>query len=719
MPREIRPSWCGLCHSRCGILLEIEDERVVGVRGNPDSPIGRGRICRRGRLMTDHIDHPDRLDHPLRRVGERGDARWQRVSWVEALDDIAGRLGTLRDRHGPETLAFSRGTARTYHWDARRFLNLFGSPNLTGANPICHCPSVVVETALMGAMPHGDLGRCACMVIWGSARSVSSPITIWAAIHGARKRGAKMIVVDPRRTREAEMADIWLPIRPGADVALMLGWIHVICEEGLWDEDFVQRWTVGFDALRARAQEYPPARVADLTWLPERDIVAAARMYATTAPAVITWGQGVDKLGPNTDAALHARAALRAITGNLDRPGGECFGAPEGHAPVVTPCQLELNHVLGAQQRQRQLGASEHPLFSFEGWERIHAGAEGMPAGYLPRSETAKTVTAHPNAVYRAILTGQPYPVKALIVQAANPVMTLADPERTLAALRSLDLLVVMDYYLTPTAALADYVLPAAATVERDDLWHRGPLLAALPRGIEPRHERRSDYEFWMELGRRMGQAEHWPWDDAEQVCDHRLAPLGISFQDLVEGGPRFAKPRVGRSREFGFATPSGKVELRSSLLPEFGGTALPEHRPLPEPSPEFPLLLITGSGFNPMYHSEQRQWAGARAEWPDPCVSLHPRTAAALGIQAGDWVRIETAVGAIRQRARFVDSLNPRIVGVQHGWWFPEREESDVAPFACLESNANVLVRDDANHCGSGTGAWQQTAIPCRLSAE
>lgn len=719
MALETRSTWCGLCHSRCGILLDLEDGRVVAVRGDPDSPVGRGRICRRGALITEHIDHPDRVNRPLRRSGARGAGHWEAVSWDEALDDIASRLAALRDAHGPQTLAFSRGTARTYHWDARRFLNLFGSPNLTGANPICHCPSVVVETALMGAMPHGDMARCACMVIWGSARSVSSPITIWGAIQGARRRGAKMIVVDPRRTREAAMADIWLPIRPGSDVALMLGWIHVICEEGLWDEEFIQRWTVGFDALRLHARSYTPARVADLCWLPEEDIVASARMYATTAPAVITWGQGVDKLGPNTDAALHARTALRAITGNLDRPGGECFGAPQAHAGVVSPCELELNHSLSAQQRALQLGAEQYPLFSFEGWERIHASAEGMPAGYLPRSESAKVVTAHPSAVYRAMLEDEPYPVKALIVQAANPVMTLADPERTLAALRRLELLVVMDYYLTPTAALADYVLPAASTVERDDLWHRGPLLAAQPRGIDPLHERRSDYELWMGLGRRLGQLAHWPWDNAEQVCDHRLAALGLSFRDLVQRGPMFAMPPVGRARELGFATPSGKVELQSSLLPQLGGTALPEHRALAEPDDSHPLLLITGSGFNPMYHSEQRQWPGARARWPDPCVSMHPDTAAACGIEEGSWVRIETASGAIRQRARLVESMHPRMVDAQHGWWFPERRESDEAPFDCLSSNANVLVRDDPEHCAPGTGAWQQTAIPCRILPE
>ncbi len=719
MATETRATWCGLCHARCGLELEVEDGRAVALRGDRAHPTNAGRTCERGRLLLEHLYHPDRLNHPLKRVGARGSGQWERVTWEQALDDVAARLGALRQEHGAETLAFTRGTYRTYHWDARRFMNLFGSPNITGANPICHCPSVCVESALMGGFVHGDLAHCACLVIWGSGRSVSSRVTDWHAIKAAQKRGARTIVVDPRRTTEAERADIWLPLRPGTDLALMLAWIHVICEEDLVDHDFVDHHTDGFGATREMARDVSPAVAAGITGLAEADIVRAARLYATTRPGVITWGQGVDKLGPSADGAIQARTALRAITGNLDVVGGERMGMSPLAARAVSEEALELNDALHPEQRALMLGGARHRLFGYGRWERVRDALERLPEGTLQPSPTGTVVTAHPSAVYGAMLHGAPYRVRALICQAANPVLTLADPKRTLEALSALELLVVMDCYLTPTAALADYVLPAASTVERDDLSVFGSGLIAHPRGLEPVQERRSDYELWMELGRRLGQAEHWPWESARQVCEHRLASTGITWDELAERRGVFDDPGVGRFREHGFGTPSGKVELYSSVLHSLGCNPLPRFRPPVDSDTEknYPLLLITGSSFNPMYHSEGRQWPTARKRCPDPTVTLHPDTAAAYHIAEGDWVRVESASGGIRQRAHLSDTVPVGVLDCQHGWWFPEREPGQQPPFGALESNVNVLCGDDLPHCAPGTGAWRQTGIPGRIS--
>jgi anaerobic selenocysteine-containing dehydrogenase len=298
--------------------------------------------------------------------------------------------------------------------------------------------------------------------------------------------------------------------------------------------------------------------------------------------------------------------------------------------------------------------------------------------------------------------------------------MTLADPHRTFEAFRALELLVVMDYYMTPTAAMADYVLPAAGTVERDDLVVSGSGCVACPRALDPLEERRSDYELWMELGRRLGQASHWPWDTAEEVCDHRLAPVGLDFGELKARRALFEDPPVGRSRELGFATASGKVELRSSLLEELGYDPLPAYVPVAEDdNDEFPLVLITGSGFEPMYHSEQRQWPSARRKCPDPLVSLHPDTAADIGVAEGDWVRVETALGAVRQKVHLTTAVHRRMADSQHGWWFPERDCLPDDPFGFLESNVNVLCRDTREHCSPATGSWKQTGIPCRIVLE
>jgi anaerobic selenocysteine-containing dehydrogenase len=490
--------------------------------------------------------------------------------------------------------------------------------------------------------------------------------------------------------------------------------LHVIVAEGLYDRAFVTDSTVGFADLRDRVREYAPARVAEITGVPEADIVAAARLYATTAPAVITWGFGVDKIGPNAQAAAHARAILRAVTGNLDVTGGESFGRAPALAGAVTDLEMENPGALAAEQRAKQIGAAQHPLMAYAGWEATAAAVARLPRDYVLPPPPSETIVAPPREVFAAMLTGRPYPVKALICQAANPLLTLADPRRTAAALAALDLLVVMDYYRTPTAQLADFVLPAACTVERDDLTVGDSACVAFPRALDPLAERRSDYELWMELGRRLDQGEHWPWDTVAQVCDHRLAPLGLTFADLVARRAVTAEVPVGRSRTLGFGTPSGKVEIRSSILGALRCGALPRHVPVPRPDAAFPLVLITGSNFAPMYHSEQRQWPTARAQHPEPRLAIHPATAAEHGIAAGDWVCIRTRHGAIRQRAHLDDRLRPDTVDAEHGWWFPERTDDPLR--GVFESNANVLCSDAPEESALATGGWMLSGLCCRV---
>jgi anaerobic selenocysteine-containing dehydrogenase len=381
---------------------------------------------------------------------------------------------------------------------------------------------------------------------------------------------------------------------------------------------------------------------------------------------------------------------------------------------------MEMNEALPAAQRSKLLGGDRYRLFSFEAWERVARQMSRFPESVLRPTETSEVVCAHPNAVFSAALTDEPYPVRAIISQAANPLITLADPARTVEALRALELLVVMDYYVTPTAALADYVLPAASTVERDDLVVSGSECIACPRALDPIEDRRSDYEFWMELGRRLDQASHWPWNTAEEVCDYRLAPIDLNFAQLKVQKSLFEDVPVGRSRELGFATASGKVELRSSMLEELGFDPLPGYSPADEVErDEFPLELITGNGFEPMYNSEQRQWPSARRKCPYPLVTIHPDTAVDIGVSEGDWVRVETELGTIRQRVRFTTRIHPRMADSQQGWWFPERECTPEGLFGFLESNVNKLCRDDHEYCSPTTGGWKLAGIPCRIVPE
>ncbi len=720
---EFRRSYCGLCHPRCGTILEVEGGRVTGVKGDPEHPVTRGRICQRGALMPDHVHHPGRINYPLKRQGERGSGKWRRIDWDDALDEVAERLGSLRSKHGAETLAFTHGTKRTYHWDERRFFNLFGSPNVCGANTICMCPSQAVEYASYGGFTWGDIMHTRCVVVWGHGPSASEPVTFYPMIMQAKKNGARLIVVDPRRIAEAEKADMWLPIKPGTDVALMLGWIRIIIEEGLYDRDFVTNWTVGFDDLRAAASPYTSQRVAEITWLTREQVVESARCYAATKPAVVTWGFGLDKQGVNATQAARARCCLKAITGNLDVQGGETLGCNDPVGRVIGDEEMQANEALPEEQRAKQLGADLYPFFGFPGWSRNEEANLRLPRGHIHPPNADMTCTAHARPVFDAMITGRPYPVTAAISVASNPLLSLPNVRHTYEALKSLDLYVVGEFYLTPSAALADYVFPVCSTVETTELWLTGAFCVACPRGIGPLYERRNTYDFWRGLAIRLGQGEHWPWKTVEEVWDYRLSPVGLTFDRLLAQNGLFGKPEFERYRKYGFGTPSGKVELRSSIFAALGCEPVPVYREMAESKPgdgegagDFPLVLITGSRFMPMYHSEQRQIEKARKMRPDPLITLNPETARKLNLAEDEWVKVETLHGSARMRLAVSDTVNPRMADADHGWWFPEREEAEPNLFGVFESNANLLCPDGPEFCSPEIGSWPHTALMCRI---
>ncbi len=725
---EIRRSYCGLCHPRCGTLLHVENGKVVKITGDPDHPITRGALCERGRLMLDHIYHPDRLNHPLKRVGARGEGRWERISWEQALDEVAEKLARLRDEYGPETLAFTHGTKRTYHWDCRRFFNLFGSPNTCGVNTICMCPSYATEYATYGGMVMGSEAAAAnCIVLWGCNASNSNPVGMYPQIVHARKNGAKLIVVDPRRTREAEKADLWLQVRPGTDLALMLGWIRYIIENDLYDKAFVENWTVGFEELTASVADYTPEKVEEITSVPAALVVEAARVYATASPAVIPFGLGLDKQGVNATQCARGRAILRAITGNLEVPGGDVFSMAGDVGKIRDAEYLELNDMIPASQRAKQLGADTYPFFGFPGWERNSAANRKLPHGYVAAPEAWHSNLAHAREVMNAIITGKPYPVKAAITLANNPLLALPNTQQVFEALKALDLYVVMEYYMTPSAAMADYVFPASTTVEQPELWLTSGFCVACPQGIEPIEERHDSYYFYRQLGLRLGQEQYWPWETVKDVYDHCLEPVGLTFEGLAAQNGVLGRREYRQYETYGFGTPSGKVELVSSIFAELGADPLPRYRE-PVWSPKgsdaevakaYPIVLITGSRYMPMYHSEQRQIEKARKRMPNPLVSIHPDTAAELGLAEGDWAVISTPSGSIRQQTHITDTIQPGMADVQHSWWFPERTEPLPELFGAFESNANVLCPDAPEFCSPEIGSWPHSALMCRIEKD
>jgi anaerobic selenocysteine-containing dehydrogenase len=708
-------------------LLHIEGGKVVKVTGDPDHPISRGVICERGRLMADHIYHPQRLNYPLKRSGERGQGKWEQITWDQALDEVAEKLSGLRDKYGAETLTFTHGTKRTYHWDCRRFFNLFGSPNTCGVNTICMCPSYATEFATYGGMVMGsEIMGAKCIVMWGSNASKSNPIGTYPQIVMARKNGAKLIVIDPRKTKEAEMADMWLQIRPGTDVALMMGWICYIITNDLYDHEFVENYTIGFEELKTAVESWTPEKVSEITSIPVNLITESAKMYATDRPGVIPFGLGLDKQGVNSTQCARGRAIIRAITGNLEVPGGDNFSIAGDIGKIHDAEYLEINEVLPESQRVKQLGIDKYPFFGFPGWEMNQAANKKLPEGYLMAPEAWHSNLAHAREVMETIITGKPYPVTAAITLANNPLLALPNTKRVFEALQALQLYVVMDYYMTPSAAMADYVFPASTTVEQPEMWLSGGFCLPCPQGIERINERRNSYDFYRGLGLRLGQEEYWPWKNVEEVYDHCLEPVGITFKQLAEQNGILGKREYQRYKKLGFGTPSGKVELKSSIFEKLGASPLPQYKePIwspvadPEMAEEYPLILITGSRFMPMYHSEQRQIEKARKKYPDPLVTIHLETAEKYNLEQGDWVVISTPLGKIRQRVNISDVVRQDMCDVQHGWWFPERDMKLPDLSGAFESNANMLCPDDPEFCSPEIGCWPHSALLCKIEKE
>lgn len=311
---------CASCDIKCSVLADVEDNKILRIRRDPNHPITPQSLCNKGAAFPDQLYHKDRILYPLKSVGKRGEGKWARVSWDEAMDEIADRLKTIVDRYGPEAVSATAGAIVPYDL-TRRFLNILGSPNFVAGTYLCLGNTSGVSRVTYGWQSFPDYWHTKVIVMWGHDPQPNKWTAEYLWARDAVKRGAKMIVVDPRISFSAKRSNLHLRLRPGSDPALLMGWLHVIINEELYDKEFVANWTVGFEQLKQRVQEYTPARVEELTWVPAEQVVAAARMYAS-GPAIIPWNPATDQIS-NSTQALRAMTILRAICGNLDAEGGE------------------------------------------------------------------------------------------------------------------------------------------------------------------------------------------------------------------------------------------------------------------------------------------------------------------------------------------------------------------------------------------------------------
>jgi anaerobic selenocysteine-containing dehydrogenase len=665
-------STCNLCQIGCGVLIQVNNGKVIKVEGDPSNPLNKGILCPIGLASLEYLNHPDRLMHPLKRLGDRGQGKWQQISWDEALDTIADNLVKARDKYGAESVAFIVGASKTGASYPKRFATAFGTPNVTWMGNICFSPRMTASRITYGfyAVPDYEYPP-ACLIVWGNNPEATLHHVHRRAV-GAIEKGTKLIVVDPSEIDLVSGASIWLRLRPGSDLALALAMINVIINEELYNKSFVEKWTVGFDQLKTHIQDYTTERVEEITWVPEEKIKEAARMYAQNKPSAIQWGHGIDQ-GVNSFQTARAIAILRAITGNLNIPGGEA----QWFVPLAPL-------------------ADEQPIPFIKIPEDKWAKRVGLDYQNLPGLKRVL-----PQRIIKAILTEDPYPIRVLSIHACNPLLTYPNAQETFQALKKVDFLVVAELFMTPTAAMADIVLPEATYFEFDSVVsppYSTAAISAQQRVIRV-GECQSDYEMLTALAKKMGFGDFF-WDTEEDCADVILQPANMTFKELKKGGSISGTKEYYDHLTNDFDTPSGRVEIYSKRLETWGFDPLPKYYEPPE-SPysdpdltkEYPLIL-TNAKSKAYRHSGGRQINSLRRIHPEPIVNINPETAGKLGIKTGDMVYIENKRGRIKQKAILKNKIDPRVIVADFGWWFPEKGVSTL--YGWSESNINILTNSN-----------------------
>jgi anaerobic selenocysteine-containing dehydrogenase len=673
---------CILCVWGCGINAYVEGGRLVRVEGMAEHPLNEGWLCPRGEALVDYVYSRDRLKYPFKK--EKGG--WKRISWGEALDIISEKLKQIKADYGARALAIFCGSIGVENNElaafARRFRGAYGTPNFLSVESNCYRSRILAHQLTFGTFLVEEPEKASCVILWGHDPDNSKLPALASKLCKTLDKGLELIVINPKRTPLARRG-IHIPIRPGTDCALALGMLNVIISEDIYDREFVANHTVGFDKLAEYVRQYPPEKVQQITGVPAEDVRKIARILAQAKSASIV--QGICSLdqqinGLQTNRAL---ALLQAVTGNIDVPGG--------WVNVPFP-RLGSLHI---PVEEDPIGAAEHPLF-YRLWGRQSPYGQAM---YLADT----------------ILTGKPYPIKALIVTGGNPALTLPDSEKTKKALQELDFLVVIDLFMTETAKMADIVLPACSFLERSGVGYVYAVTSGLPyillrkKVIEPLGECWPDWKFWCELGRRMGYADLFPWQTDEEVVEHWLKPTGLTIEQLTEQSPAgafFADKKYDMAEKGEFRTPSGKIELYSETLAEHGYDPLPAHieptqSPIssPELAKKYPLILTTGARLLEYTHAQMRNIPRLRQQAPEPIAEVHPDTAREYGIADGDTIAVETRKGRIELKARLTEDLMLGVVSLPHGW---------------AEANANRLTELEPRD--PVTGYTQLKVLLCRI---
>ncbi|MFC1979475.1 molybdopterin-dependent oxidoreductase [Chloroflexota bacterium] len=666
---------CNMCLNRCGINVHVEEGEIVKVTPMQEHP--SNDLCAKAYAIPELVHSPERLTDPLRKV----DGTFKKISWDEAFEFIIAKLNDIKQKYRPESVVAYSGQPFDYSHTQRifrRFIELYGSPNFATGSSLCYLARIIAHILTLGAhvLPHYAPGITKCLVLWGLNPTESHPL--WAdKIHAMIGRGAKFIVVDPKATSLAKCADIHAQIKPGTDCALALGLLNVIINEKLYDRPFVKEWTVGFDQLAEHVKGFTPKMVEEITWVKANTITNIARMYANIKPAAIAHGISLDH-STNGIQAIRAVTILMAITGNIDIPGGNIY---------TPPLRRNSFRLKGHTTDKLTIGA-DYPLFN----------------RYVHEETIVPAIDA--------MLTEKPYPIKGLLIAGCNPVLTWPNSNKIRQGFEKLDLLLVVDIFMTETAKLADIVLPGTTFLEREDMRDYAgnlPLIALANKVIEPIGNSKEDWKIWAELGRRMGYEQYFPWKDTNELFNYWLEATSISLDQLSQcpGGIYYADRKFKKFLKDGFNTPSKRLELYSQTLKDYRHEPLPTfHEPAESPvsqpdlAKKFPLIFVSGLRTLPYTHSGYRNLPSLCRLVPEPLLEINPKTASSLGITDGDFVMVESLRGTIKVKAKFTEDVHPKIVTMQHGW---------------SGANANCLTDDEKRDPISGYPGFRSAL--CRVA--
>lgn len=697
--RTEEPVFCFLCPNHCAMIATIEDGKMIKVKADKKSGM-HCDICPDAKgpaTLPEAFAHPKRLTHPMKRAGERGENRWARISWDEALDTIAEKLMFYRDTFGPESIAMVLGEPKGMEFAfGQRFGTYLQTPNVITPGNYCGVQVGTADQFTFGTMMiQADLEtEMECVVIWGA-----NPLNTGGSFRGMRqevldkalRRGCKLIMMEPGKNRYCNRADYWLRVKPGSDGALAMGMAKVIIEEELYDKDYVTQHTVGFDELRKEVATYTLEDVEAETWIDVEMIREVSRVYATSKPAQILWGNALE----NSVCALQicrAVTILRGLTGNVGVHGGEMIIEP---AKFSRPGRFYFDRKF-PRPVDKSIG-KEFPI--------------AMGSAYVPTQSLVRT-----------ILTEDPYPVKMGLAHVTNPLLTYPDAAATYEAFMKLPFLVVADIFPTSFTAIADIVLPAALPHEHDTIGYWPSwfgYVKAYQKVVEPPGEAWPDAKMINELAKRIGLGQYF-WDDWSECLDLMLADSGLTYKELVEKRILLPTRHFLEDRDPYFPTPSGKVEFYSQQMAQLDLSPLPYYKEVvlsryqKQDFERYPLVM-TNYKEGAYMLSGYRHIKAMKKRRPEPVVEIHPDTAAKYGVKDGDMIFIESRKGRIQQRLKTGEHVHPQAVIAAFGWSDIDAETNQ---HNWRKYNINILTDADQPN-DPATGSVQLRGVPCRIFLE